>query len=143
AAGGRVDVPWIRSARRRRGQADRFAARLAAAHAIGGGWTEWLTEATVVCRCDETTVGRLREVLKDTGTTDMRTIKLAARVGLGPCQARQCGWAVSVLVGDGAASRVLDSRPVAAPVRMGDLARLASEPPCKPGPSDPHERRNS
>jgi thioredoxin reductase len=148
AAGGRVDAPWIQTARRRRHRADAFAERLAVAHAIGGGWTDWLTDATVLCRCEETTVGRLREVIHETGTADARAVKLAARVGLGPCQARMCGWAVSALAADADPSAHLDFRPIAAPVRLGDLARLAPQPsdtstPSTPStPSDPPERRN-
>ncbi|MDR0431722.1 MAG: FAD-dependent oxidoreductase, partial [Bifidobacteriaceae bacterium] len=144
AGGGMGDVPAVRAARRRRNQADRFAERLGAAYGIGGEWRDWLTDQTVICRCEGTTFGALARTVEQTGARAARTVKLAARVGLGPCQGRQCGRTVAELLDD--AGPGLETRPVATPIRLADLARLADSARLAPGASpaaqpDTPERR--
>ena len=51
----------------------------------------------MVCRCEEVTVGRLREVA-ELGADDARSAKLLARPGMGWCQGRVCGYATSCLM---------------------------------------------
>lgn len=118
-----------------------FAARIEAAHGIRGGWVRWLRDDTVVCRCEETTYGRLREVVDLTGSRETRSVKLTSRAGLGPCQARMCGRTLQELLDDGGSGAGapgsggsgaacggpapgVDRRPVVVPVRLGDLAAL-------------------
>ncbi|RFU43239.1 FAD/NAD(P)-binding oxidoreductase, partial [Actinomadura logoneensis] len=67
-----------------------------------------------------------------------RAVKLGTRAGLGPCQARICGPAVADLCGrrpdrdvPGLASASHHRRPVAQPVRLGELAAPPAGPPEK------------
>ncbi len=62
AAGGDIGAGAVRVAVGARARACGFAARIEAAHGVRGGWVRWLRDDTVVCRCEETTYGRLREV---------------------------------------------------------------------------------
>ncbi|MEU5883787.1 FAD/NAD(P)-binding oxidoreductase [Spirillospora sp. NPDC047279] len=124
AAGGAPDAPEIAAPRRRRDRARAFAARLAAAHPIGAAWPGWLRPETVVCRCEETSYGTLRQAAADRAGGSARALRLGTRAGLGPCQARVCGPAVAdLLAGDGIPSGDPHNRPVAQPIRLGELAR--------------------
>ncbi|MGI5191312.1 FAD-dependent oxidoreductase [Promicromonospora sp. CA-289599] len=141
AAGGDTGTGAARAAGRARTRARGFAARIEAAHGIRGGWTGWLRDDTVVCRCEETTYGRVREVVELTGSHEPRSVKLTSRAGLGPCQARMCGRTLQELLAGpeaadagGAAAPTMDRRPFVVPVRLGDLAALptTSRPQASP-----------
>jgi D-hydroxyproline dehydrogenase subunit alpha len=110
---------------RRRASLRRFAAAMHSAHPVPARWVDWLTEDTVVCRCEEVTVGRLREVA-ELGADDARSAKLLARPGMGWCQGRVCGYATSCLMsawtGAPASPGSVAARPVASPLRLGTLA---------------------
>jgi thioredoxin reductase len=127
AAGGQLDDAALRSSRARRATWRRFAARLDSAHGIGEQWTEWLSDETIVCRCEEVTLGRLRSVALATGSKGLRSLKLTSRPGLGLCQGRVCGRTVESLLGSFAGEGglndgvITDRRPVALPVRLGEL----------------------
>ncbi|GGY55064.1 oxidase [Streptomyces omiyaensis] len=110
---------------RRRARLRAFADVMGAAHRPGPGWTGWLREETAVCRCEEVPAGRVREAVEDLGATDARTVKLLTRAGMGWCQGRMCGPAVAALAGDGPSA---DRRPLACPVRLGQLAELPALP---------------
>nr|BFF17194.1 hypothetical protein GCM10025730_07150 [Promicromonospora thailandica] len=133
AAAGADPAP---SAVRARDRARGFTARIEAAHGVRGGWVRWLRDDTVVCRCEETTYGRLREVADLTASRETRSVKLTSRAGLGPCQARMCGRTVEELLGamDPGGPGV-DRRPVVVPVRLGDLAALPDAPELPPTPA--------
>ena len=119
-----------------------FAAAMHAAHPVPQGWAGWLDDDTVVCRCEEVTAGRLREAVDELGVTDLRTAKLLTRCGMGWCQGRICGEAVSRIVGSGFASAPVGpagtaspdpadvaSRPVAVPIRLSTLLDSWPAPP--------------
>jgi D-hydroxyproline dehydrogenase subunit alpha len=131
AAGGRVSEASVRVASRRREVFRGFAARIEAAHGIRSGWRNWLTDDTIVCRCEEVGYGRLCRSAAGTGAQSLRTLKLATRAGLGICQGRICGRSVEELLAASAPHGVLtdgsisDRRPIAAPLRLGELATLA------------------
>jgi D-hydroxyproline dehydrogenase subunit alpha len=115
--------------RKQRRANQRFAARLAAAHGIRPGWKGWLTDDTVICRCEEVTAGELKATAQATEARGLRSLKLSTRAGLGPCQGRVCGSTVEELL-DG--QDLLDrgrtsSRPLAALIRLGELAREESQ----------------
>ncbi|MFC4907200.1 NAD(P)/FAD-dependent oxidoreductase [Actinomadura gamaensis] len=136
AAGGDPSDRAVRAAVRRRDQGRAFAARLAAAHPIGTGWPGWLRPDTLICRCEETDYGTLRAAAEDPATGAARAVKLGTRAGLGPCQARVCGPAVADLCGrrpdravPGLASASHHRRPVAQPIRLGELAATPGQPP--------------
>lgn len=119
AAGGAVRAADLR----RTAAAKAFATRLARAHPIGAGWSGWLTPDTVICRCEETSYAALREAAADQSMMDDRALRLTTRAGLGPCQARMCGPTVAELT----VSRAAHRRPIAQPIRLGELA----EPPSQ------------
>jgi D-hydroxyproline dehydrogenase subunit alpha len=122
AGGGLPDVPEVMVLRRRRDRARAFAARLAAAHPIGAAWPGWLRPGTVVCRCEDTTYGALRQ---SAAAGSAHSVKLATRAGLGPCQARICGPTIADLLRDGHPH----NRPIAQPIRLGELAEPPDENP--------------
>jgi NADPH-dependent 2,4-dienoyl-CoA reductase/sulfur reductase-like enzyme len=116
-----------RAQRRERVVHGRFAARLEAAHGIRPGWTEWLDDDTVVCRCEEVTAAELRNAAEATGSRGLRSLKLSTRAALGVCQGRMCGRSVEELLAARTPGDLLDrgrtaGRPIAALVRLGELA---------------------
>ncbi|GAB3038253.1 FAD/NAD(P)-binding oxidoreductase [Parafrigoribacterium mesophilum] len=131
AAGGRASDPERRATMRRRRVFQGFAARIEAAHGIRAGWRDWLTDDTIVCRCEEVGYGSLCRSATGTGSQSLRTLKLATRAGLGICQGRICGRSVEELLAASAPGGALtdgtlsDRRPIAAPLRIGELASLA------------------
>ncbi|WP_199035399.1 FAD-dependent oxidoreductase [Glycomyces salinus] len=127
AAGG--DRSAIGPARRRRRASADFARRIEAAHGVRPGWTAWMREDTVVCRCEEVAYGALLGTAAATEQGSLRSVKLTTRAGLGICQARMCGRTVEELTGadPSRAADTSDRRPLAAPVRLGDLAGLSSK----------------
>jgi NADPH-dependent 2,4-dienoyl-CoA reductase/sulfur reductase-like enzyme len=127
AAGGAPDDPVLQPSVRSRRAFRRFASRIEAAHGIRPGWPEMLTPETVVCRCEEVTYGQLCATADSTGSRSMRAMKLSTRAGLGICQGRVCGRSVEELLarraGEPLGDSVLsDRRPIASPVRLGELA---------------------
>ncbi|MFI0816482.1 FAD-dependent oxidoreductase [Streptomyces sp. NPDC021098] len=126
--GARPDARRLARLLRLRATRRGFAAALHAAYPVRPGWRDWLTEDTVVCRCEEVTAGTIRHVAKDLGATDPRSVKLCARPGMGLCQGRVCGYATAVLTAAHAGREVteedlrgLASRPIAQPVPLGRL----------------------
>lgn len=128
AAGGNLTDAELRDARRRRTTFTRFAERLEAAHGIRSGWPALVTDDTIVCRCEEVTYGELRRTVASTESRSLRALKLSTRAGLGICQGRICGRSVETLLAgcqpDGLLGDLLstDRRPIAAPIRLGELA---------------------
>jgi NADPH-dependent 2,4-dienoyl-CoA reductase/sulfur reductase-like enzyme len=113
---------------RRTGQR-RFARLMHEVHAPPAGWLSWLEPETLVCRCEEVPVARVRAAVTEWGATDARTVKGLCRPGMGWCQGRVCGYATAALtaqlVGRPLAADDLRSfarRPIAVPVTLGTLA---------------------
>jgi hypothetical protein len=88
-------------------------------------------------------VAAIRAAVADLGADDARTVKLLTRAGMGWCQGRICGEAVSRLVA-ATAGREHDpyadalagaARPVAVPVSLGAVA--AGTAPAQPPESAP------
>lgn len=140
AAGGAPGDPAIARAVRDRRTFDDFAARIEAAHGIRPGWTAWLEDDTLVCRCEEVPYGRLRATADQTCATGLRSLKLTTRASLGICQGRICGRTVEQLLGDGftdaSTGASTDRRPIAAPIRLAELAGHAE--PTRTGPASEH-----
>lgn len=110
-----------------------FAHRIEAAHGIRSGWTNWLTESTLICRCEEVDFGAMRTAASATKSESFRSLKLGTRAGLGICQGRMCGRTSEELLcslnpnrelSDGAVS---DRRPIVSPLRIGELAEPSSQ----------------
>ncbi|MGP3987368.1 FAD-dependent oxidoreductase [Streptomyces sp. 3N207] len=147
AAGGDPDARALRHLRRSRDQGRAFAERLARAHPIGAAWPQWLRPETVVCRCEETDYASLCRAAADQTSAAARVAKLATRAGLGPCQARICGPTVAELTArlsgepadrpvEGLPVPTPHRRPVAQPIRLGELA--AAPEPSPEGPAPHH-----
>jgi NADPH-dependent 2,4-dienoyl-CoA reductase/sulfur reductase-like enzyme len=128
AAGGRAMDQEMKQHRARRRTFRRFGARIEAAHEIGANWSSWLTPETTICRCEEVSFGRLCSVADASQSSGLRSLKLLTRAGLGICQGRVCGRTVEELLGARApAGRLIDGvtsdrRPIATPIRLGELA---------------------
>lgn len=115
-------------ARRRVRDLRQFADALHATFPVREGWRDSVDDATLVCRCEEVSAQQVRDAVT-MGATDARSVKLITRAGMGWCQGRVCGPIVDGLCGfDDLASLVgAATRPVAAPVPLGALARQAME----------------
>jgi thioredoxin reductase len=106
-----------------------FANALLEIYRIADGWTTWQTPETVLCRCEEVTVGDVRNAVAELGVSDGRTAKSLTRAGMGMCQGRVCGQAVSEFVAKecGRMASLKDlqggaKRPVITPIPLGLLA---------------------
>ena len=114
AAAGRLD-----SARRlfaNRNKMHSFAAALERAFALRLELKELPRPETLVCRCEDVSLSRLRE------HASWRAAKLLTRCGMGPCQGRVCGPALEFLL-DWKPESV---RPPVFPVRVESLIAAAS-----------------
>jgi NADPH-dependent 2,4-dienoyl-CoA reductase/sulfur reductase-like enzyme len=99
-----------------------FAARLATTFALRPELRSLPQADTIVCRCEDVT---WRDVLQYNG---WRAAKLQTRCGMGPCQGRICGSALSFLLG-----WTPDS--VRPPIFPASIASLAG--PTAPAPAEP------
>ncbi|MFD3561275.1 FAD-dependent oxidoreductase [Streptomyces sp. NPDC058686] len=116
---------WAAAAKSRK-QEREFSACLDAVFVPRAHWAEQVTGDTVVCRCEEVTASSVREAVGELGATDVRTVKLLTRAGMGWCQGRMCGPAVAGLAG---CELLPSKRPFARPVPLGVLARAGEDPP--------------
>lgn len=85
-----------------------------------------MSDATVICRCEGVTAGRIRDLVEE-GYTDHNEIKAIIRCGMGPCNGRMCGPAVMELICAGAKVapekvRQHRLRPPIKPVSLEELA---------------------
>ena len=109
-----------------------FANAMHLAHPVPAGWQQLLRDDTIVCRCEEVPASALRESSATMAGDDLRTQKGQNRAGMGWCQGRVCGFAVSCMSGgaDPLSESVETSlaqsakRPVAQPLPLGLLADL-------------------
>ncbi|GAB6903484.1 FAD/NAD(P)-binding oxidoreductase [Kineosporia succinea] len=131
AAAGRPPRPQALEKRRRYAT---FASRMHAAHGIRPGWQTWATPETVLCRCEDVTVGEVRDIAAKTGARGLRSLKLTTRAGLGPCQGRTCGRNLEdiLVVETGGLMQAgrTSHRPIATPVRLGELAATLTPAPA-------------
>jgi NADPH-dependent 2,4-dienoyl-CoA reductase/sulfur reductase-like enzyme len=92
----------------------RFAAALRRAFALRDELRSLPTADTIVCRCEDV---RYHDIYQQAG---WRSAKLQTRCGMGPCQGRVCGAALSFQLG-----WCRDSpRPPVTPVQIGSLAAV-------------------
>lgn len=96
---------------------------------------EWLVDCaddTIVCRCEEVTAGRLREMVA-LGCEGPNQTKFFSRCGMGPCQGRMCGITVTQILANAIHRTPNDVgtyriRAPIKPISLGSLAALASTP---------------
>lgn len=85
------------------------------------GLYELAREDTIICRCEEITLGMIEQALAD-GAANINEIKRLTRTGMGRCQGRMCGPALyEILAGK-------TGEP------MGKLRSFRPRPPLKPVP---------
>ncbi|MFB8387161.1 FAD-dependent oxidoreductase [Microbacterium sp. NPDC055910] len=133
ADAGRPDDPRTRRRLRRRiSRGRRFAVGMHRASPVPSDWSTWLADDTLVCRCEEVDAAQVRATVHSLGADDARDVRVTARPGMGMCQGRVCGFALSCLVGaeSGRAPAAADlehlaKRPVGIPLRVADLAEIA------------------
>ncbi|WP_028464213.1 FAD-dependent oxidoreductase [Nesterenkonia alba] len=105
-----------------------FAQAMHRAHPLPEGWESWMQQDTVVCRCEEVPYQRLKEAAQTLSAQEPRGLKGTTRTGMGWCQGRMCGTAASCVARRSGAEGAEESavavakRPLAAPVRLADLA---------------------
>jgi NADPH-dependent 2,4-dienoyl-CoA reductase/sulfur reductase-like enzyme len=87
-----------------------------------------LKEETIICRCEDVTLGDLYSACDELGAENGRTAKLFSRAGMGLCQGRVCGRNVSEIVAEHTKQKVHNSeriagvtRPLAGPISLGEL----------------------
>jgi NADPH-dependent 2,4-dienoyl-CoA reductase/sulfur reductase-like enzyme len=85
------------------------------------GLYELAKDDTIVCRCEEITLGEIRAVLA-MSPDDMNAVKRMTRMGMGSCQGRYCGPALQEII---ARERK---------VLPGDIVPLNPRPPVRPVP---------
>lgn len=121
--GARAVRPALAAARRGRAFVDQaFAPRDASR----------IADDTVVCRCEAITAGQIRAAAR-LGAPGPNQIKTFLRCGMGACQGRQCGLALSALIADTQARPIaetgaLRTRAPVKPLRLGALAALPAAP---------------
>lgn len=85
-------------------------------------------DKTVICRCENITVGDLRKVVKE-GVRELNEVKIVTRSGMGPCQGRMCGPALSEVIAaeldlSPDETGLLNIRPPLKPVPLEEIAQV-------------------
>jgi NADPH-dependent 2,4-dienoyl-CoA reductase/sulfur reductase-like enzyme len=94
----------------------KFARAMDRAVALNPALKQITQPETLVCRCEDVSLARLRE------HASWRSAKLHTRCGMGPCQGRICGPALEFLFG----WKVESVRPPVFPVRIASLQSMAA-----------------
>jgi NADPH-dependent 2,4-dienoyl-CoA reductase/sulfur reductase-like enzyme len=121
AMGREPDADRVAALRRELERQRRFAAVLDDLFPLSAHLADLLTDETVLCRCEEVTVGEVRRAIAE-GATTVSAVRMVTRAGMGRCQGRMCGSTVAEVV-----ARALD-RPVEA------AGQATPRPPVVPVP---------
>jgi len=108
-------------ARTKRSGGRRFAAELARAYQLRAGLYDAISDATVICRCEEVDMAAVRQAV-ESGDTDVNAVKARTRCGMGMCQGRMCEQNIRWLV-----SRLTRRQ-------LSDVGYYTARPPVKPLP---------
>jgi thioredoxin reductase/bacterioferritin-associated ferredoxin len=89
----------------------------------------------VVCRCEEITAGQIRSAV-DLGASGPNQVKSYLRNGMGPCQGRVCGLAVTEIIAERsnvspATLEYYRIRPPLKPLALSELATLGTTEPMR------------
>jgi NADPH-dependent 2,4-dienoyl-CoA reductase/sulfur reductase-like enzyme len=125
-----VDTGEVSSVQQALARQRRFAAVLDDLFPTSAHLADLLTDDTVLCRCEEITVGEIRRAVED-GATTVSAIRMLTRAGMGRCQGRMCGGPVAELLARELGQPVEAAgqstpRPPIVPVPLGDLAEEVS-----------------
>lgn len=99
----------------------RFAAVLDDLFPLSSHLGDLLTDETVLCRCEEVTVGEVRRAIEE-GASTVSAIRMLTRAGMGRCQGRMCGSPVAELL----------ARQLGQPVEL--VGQATPRPPVVPIP---------
>ena len=88
-------------------------------------------DETVLCRCENVTVADIRKAVKE-GVREVNEMKIVTRCGMGPCQGRMCGPAVSEVIAaelhtSPEKTGLLTIRPPLKPVPLEEIAEMEIE----------------
>jgi NADPH-dependent 2,4-dienoyl-CoA reductase/sulfur reductase-like enzyme len=119
--GREADPDKVSNLRRDLARQRRFAAVLDDLFPLSSNLGNLLTDDTVLCRCEEVTVGDVRRAIGE-GASTVSAIRMLTRAGMGRCQGRMCGAPVAELL-----ARQLD-QPVAS------VGQATPRPPVVPIP---------
>jgi NADPH-dependent 2,4-dienoyl-CoA reductase/sulfur reductase-like enzyme len=95
--GRNVDPDQVAGLRRALDRQRRFAAVLDALFPLSTQLADLLTDDTVLCRCEEITVGKVRRAISE-GATTVSAVRMLTRAGMGRCQGRMCGASLAELL---------------------------------------------
>jgi NADPH-dependent 2,4-dienoyl-CoA reductase/sulfur reductase-like enzyme len=101
----------------------RFAAVLNDLFPLSAHLIDLLTDDTVLCRCEEITVGEVRRAVAE-GATTVSAVRMVTRAGMGRCQGRMCGPSVAELL----------ARELGQPIET--VGQATPRPPVVPVPLD-------
>ena len=111
----------VNAVRRDLARQRRFAAVLIDLFPASAHLSDLLTDDTVLCRCEEITVGEIRRVVAE-GAETLNAVRMVTRAGMGRCQGRMCGGPVTELL----------ARELGQPVET--LGQVTPRPPVVPVP---------
>lgn len=83
---------------------------------------------TLLCRCEEVTRAEVQAAIEE-GARDLQAVKLLTRLGMGPCQGRQCAPSTGMYVCEATRRPPeqvgrINPRPPVKPVTLGALAQV-------------------
>lgn len=103
----------------------RFAADLQRLYPFDHDWARTVDDDVIVCRCERTTAGAVRQAITD-GAHTARAVKGLTRCGMGRCQAAVCSpllrsalWTAGYRT-----AGHLESRPLVSPLTLDQVGRL-------------------
>lgn len=116
-----------RPIQRRLAQLARFRAALDRVSRPRPGLSSLATSDTLVCRCEELTLAEVEAGI-EAGGTDIRTLKVMTRIGMGPCQGQMCWPAMARYTRERTGKTCgeigpVSVRPPIKPVTLGTLAQ--------------------
>lgn len=138
--GRKVSEAQIKSSLADRARLDGFANASCSLMYVGDNRIENLADNVVLCRCEDVTVGQVREAIRS-GAVEANQVKHFTRLGMGPCQARFCGpnlaallrQTVSLAPGQERLTPRSPIRPVPVPDMAGEF-QYSDIPVPKPAP---------
>jgi len=126
-----------RSIRYRLRRRRRFATAIREVYRIPDGHFARPAGDTVICRCEDVPAHRIRTAIL-AGASDLKSLKVRTRVGMGPCQGRMCEATARAMLSaeSGASSDLIAGLPPREPVRPVPVAAFL-QPAPPPGQSFP------
>jgi NADPH-dependent 2,4-dienoyl-CoA reductase/sulfur reductase-like enzyme len=103
-----------------------FAVLLQRLFRLRPGWLSWMTPETLICRCEEVPFQQIEAAIKSYHAHDVKTVKAMTRCGMGLCQGRVCGHAVTAITAQLTGRNpehlgALTQRPIARPITLEAL----------------------